>query len=444
MTPVQKKYFVALLVGACLVRIVAAVAWQPSGDTPEQLFRLGDSLSYWVLAEQLGQGLPYQYGSENARVFRAPLYPLLLTPCTWIPDARSAVFTARILGCLLGTLAVGLLFVLARRLGGTTAALWAATLGACYPSAIGMSIAVLSEALFMPLMVGNLLLWQSAWNSGTTRRAWSWSLAAGACAGLAILARPSWLLYTPFAAVVGWLWGPRRSRHLLVAAGTALGICLVMSPWWVRNASVTGKFVLTTLQVGPSLYDGWHPGATGASDEGMAFMGDMYAAQLAEDALTPQPLESTLEWRLNHRAQTAALRWAGQHPWEVVQLAGQKFQRTWSVWPGGGELGSLTSRLVLTLGCFTILLLAFVHSLQRFWQFDWLTAICWMPCLYFTALHMVFVGSIRYREPAMFALCALAGCAVAQQLGYSSRVAGTDIPSHPSELPSASPEREHG
>ena len=38
--------------------------------------------------------------------------------------------------------------------------------------------------------------------------------------------------------------------------------------------------------------------------------------------------------------------------------------------------------------------------------------LCWLPAVYLTLLHVVFVSSLRYREPAMLALLALAagGC----------------------------------
>jgi hypothetical protein len=44
----------------------------------------------------------------------------------------------------------------------------------------------------------------------------------------------------------------------------------------------------------------------------------------------------------------------------------------------------------------------------RFSELGWAYVLAWLPAAYFTLLHMVFVGSIRYREPAMLALVVLA------------------------------------
>ena len=43
---------------------------------------------------------------------------------------------------------------------------------------------------------------------------------------------------------------------------------------------------------------------------------------------------------------------------------------------------------------------------RRRWQDGWILV---FPALYFTLLHAVFVGSIRYREPALYGLIILAG-----------------------------------
>ncbi len=136
-----------ILVLALMLRLGAAAYWHRQAIAEGGFFRLGDSDSYWVLAGHLARGEAYQYGSENARIFRAPLLPIVLAPTTLIPDASQAVFAARVLACLLGTLAVFEVMLLAGRLAGSAAATAAGLIAACSPSAIGMSIVVLSEML---------------------------------------------------------------------------------------------------------------------------------------------------------------------------------------------------------------------------------------------------------------------------------------------------------
>src|SRR5690606_17813762 len=99
----------------------------------------------------------------------------------------------------------------------------------------------------------------------------------GAIAGCTTLVKPSWLLFTPFAICVGLATQPDRKRHLLAGVALLLGLVLVMAPWWIRNARLTGMFVPTTLTFGASLYDGLNPNATGASN--MDFIPD-YKSQL--------------------------------------------------------------------------------------------------------------------------------------------------------------------
>lgn len=197
-----------------------------------------------------------------------------------------------------------------------------------------------------------------------------------------------------------------------------------MSPWWIRNAIITGHFVPTTLQVGPSLLDGLHPGASGASDEGMAFMEPIIAEQInADQQVNRQQLDSTLEFRINARAQRAAMDWAREHPMEVLALAGRKFLRIWTLWPDGGDINSTIMRLVITGSSFTVLLLAFLFHFRTSAPRGWFYLMLWLPCLYFTLLHMVFVGSIRYREPALFVLIAVAACTLAFET--SAKVLGS-------------------
>jgi 4-amino-4-deoxy-L-arabinose transferase-like glycosyltransferase len=400
------KSILPVLAVALIVRVGAGVWWQDR--LPEQeKFGFPDSESYWLLAERVADGEPYALNPDR-RVFRTPGYPVLLAPLFLIAGGEPPVLWARVLGAVLGTAAVAVAGALAwqlfdRRSG--LLALWAAAL---YPEAVAMSTFVLSEAPFVPLMLLQLLLATWAWRSDKPRGQLAWALAAGATAGAATLMRPSWLLFTPLAAAVACLDAAHRLRAVRIGMGMLLGLSLVMAPWWIRNAAVTGHFVPTTLQVGESLYDGWNPQATGASD--MGFVDEFRRRLRQQDAESGFPhRESGLcfEQRLDKRMRDAAWAWAWENPLDALRLAGIKFLRIWNVWPNDPQLGNWRFGLLVLAG-YVPLLFGGCYGAWRYAGRGWPYQLCFLPAIYFTALHMVFVGSIRYRQPAMLALLVLA------------------------------------
>jgi 4-amino-4-deoxy-L-arabinose transferase-like glycosyltransferase len=416
----------SILLLALVIRLLAAGYWHNQASASSDHFRLGDSHSYWILARQISQGLPYQYGSPDASLFRVPLYPMLLSGVAWIEDQSTAVWMARCIGCLMGTAVVGLIAVLSERLMGRRAGRCAALLASLYPSAIGSSLIVLSEALLMPLMLLQMnCMIRLIQHDPADRPRWKLALMTGAVAGLAVLTRPSWLLLVPMSAAVAIALATSHARRHQWIHGLLIGVglCIVMSPWWIRNYQVTGKFVLTTLQVGPSLYDGLHPGASGASDQGMRFMRELEQQQRSLDMQTYQrgmTPESTFEWRLNRLAAQQALQWAADNPHQTLSLAWQKFRKIWSPWPAGGQVGSTAVRLAITISSVLVMLASLLGTIAV-WRSGSrsrlpMLALLWLPCLYFTLLHMVFVASIRYREPAVLLLTTLAGCGIATLL----------------------------
>ncbi|MBI2827124.1 MAG: glycosyltransferase family 39 protein [Planctomycetia bacterium] len=401
-----------VLIAALVLRLVVGVWWQsrlPAGTR----FAFPDSESYWVLAQTIARGEPYQFGSPDARVFRAPGYPLVLAGVFLMASGDAAVRLARALGAVLGTVAVAMVYILARQLFDERTALVAAVMTAVYPGAIGMSVFVLSEAAFCPLMLADLALATAAWHATSGKTMLPLAFAAGCMAGLATLVRPSWLVFVPFAIAAGFVSLRHMRKHLACGALALAGMCLVMTPWWVRNARVTGHFVPTTLQSGASLYDGLNPNANGGSN--MSFVEDFSA----REQLAPAGNDS-FEYRLDRSLRTAAIEWATAHPRRVLQLAATKFARMWNIWPNEAEFRSWPLRLVVLVTYVPALVLGLVGA-WRFTRGGWPYVLCWLPAVYFTILHMVFVSSIRYREPAMLPLLVLAAAAVVYR-GKAPRV----------------------
>ena len=467
--PLDRRFVFSILILAFLIRISAAWVWQSQLERDHQFFRFGDSHSYWTMAGRIAAGEPFQYGSSESKIFRAPLYPLVLAPFTLLSDGRlswSSVMAARFLGCLLGTWTVWLIIRWTQTLAGNQSALMAGLLATLYPGAIGMSIFVLSESVSTPLIVlACMLLWFASSNQSRpisspirgSPPGWLLFIAAGVALGLACLARPSWSLW-PLAAIActlisSWLDSrpshsngsvdamnlstPRRLTHPLRMklskwlTGTIFfifGALLIISPWWVRNFWITGKWVPTTLQVGASLYDGWHAGASGSSDENMDFVLPFIREQQAEDEMLATrgiPLESTLEWRIDRRLKNAAIAWAIENPSDVVRLGLVKLRKTWTPFPVAREISNPAVRWSEAFGYIVIAL----GGLWGAWRLRRVDG-AWLPlasCLYLAILHAVFIGSVRYRQPGIVLLCPLAGVGCTCILKWIlEKVYGTD------------------
>ncbi len=416
------KQIGCILLVALVARLGVAALWH---HRTEGRFFFGDSETYWQLAQTIARGEEYRYAAEgfDAWVFRTPGYPLLLAPLFLAGGDQPALFWARIQTAVLGVLAVGGVWHLSRQLFGARAALAAGLAAAVYPGAVVTSALILTETPFSALMMLQFCLWVAAGRSTSRARAVGLGLGTGAAAGMAVLVRPSWLLFTPGAVALLWtiLWlrggragidakacdgrrGCVACREPVVGVAVLAAMLVMLVPWWVRNWRVTGHFVPTTLQVGASLYDGISPEATGASD--MAFVQQFVAKERRADGG-----EIPFEVRLDRRMRRAAIEWAVQHPGRVAQLAVVKFFRMWNLWPNEPALSAWPVRLMVAGTYLPIMLLAAAGAWRTF-HLGWPYLLCWLPAAYFTWLHMIFVSSIRYRQPAMLALIVLAAGAV--------------------------------
>ncbi len=416
---------VSILAIALGLRVLAACLVQryvQRGGSP-RVCLFPDAEYYWYLARTIRQGAPYdiiEWGSIHHFALRTPGYPLFLAACQTI--FGELPLAVRLVQAALGALVVWLVYQLTRRLAspaelepaggrpGWTVPLIAAALAALNPYYIAMAELILSEAVFVPLMLltlwGLAVLWSPASLtecSGThrgPRRAALTAMGTGATAGAAILTRPSWALFLP-AVLLVWVLHAVHSRDVRCrktafqgAVLVVVGLVLTMSPWWARNARIYGRFVPTALWLGASLHDGLNPQATGASN--MDFLADPALRALDEAGQNAE---------LTRRA----VDFARSNPRRVIELAAIKLGRFWSPWPDASEYRSAALAVASTLLVVPLYLLMLKGAWIRRHDVRALVLLAG-PLLYFCALHLVFVSSIRYRipgEPAALGLAAI-------------------------------------
>jgi len=191
----------------------------------------------------------------SASALRPPAYPYLLGGVYEVVGVK--VNAARLVGALLGTSVVGLVFLVSRRLWDERHALAAAGLVAVFPPLVWLSAALLSEVLFMPLVLGAVLVLLRVRERPSLRGA----ALAGLLLGLAALTRSNGaiLLLPALLAVATVSAGRRRSAALAGVLVAAFALTLV--PWTLRNLAALDAVRPLGTQTGYTLAGQWNPDA---------------------------------------------------------------------------------------------------------------------------------------------------------------------------------------
>lgn len=370
---------------------------------PDQNFP--DANAYATMGREL-----FSLGQARTHSEYMPLYPIW----TFLTGGGIGLKLADI-GLSVG--AVGLVYGLALEIfADRRAARLAALAAAVYPFFLFYATSRLSENLFVFLLTGAFLLLFKE------RVGW-----ACLCLVLSILTRPAIDLLAPilvlaFAIVVhrhNWVVGGRR-----LAVYGAIYVIL-MIPWWGHNYAKYNEFVRLNLGDGLVLYSGNNPlnrsgGGVNytANEEGYGVVPNDIDYSIVDGI--DDPVER------NRVMKAAAIAFMKNNPGRVVELAGIKFLRFWRLWPyaPGYQSPWIIAASLLSYGVALLLCGIFAIRFARMW---------WRPLLpvglfaaYLTAVHMVTIGSVRYRlplEPFMIVIAAWTAVRLAEGWGPSRRLA---------------------
>jgi 4-amino-4-deoxy-L-arabinose transferase-like glycosyltransferase len=387
----------AILVVAALLRIGVVHYANNHADR----FMWPDSQRYLQAAGNIAAGDGPMVGPSN-RTGVDPGYPLLLSwPMRiWPGDVDKAAAVGRWMNVVAGLATVIFTACLGRLLFGSRVGLVAAGILAVQPIQVYFHALVLTEVLYTTLLVGSLYsLARYMRGSGGANLV---GCAIGL--GLATLIRSSGLflplLLLPLVAYAGFQ--PVAGRGGLrgaVAALTAFCICYacVLMPAAYRNYRILGAFVPVRTGAGESLLESVGPWADGGP--GM------------QKIVRPAYPADADEYVRDRMDRAAAIGYIKQDPARFLRLAGNKFLRTWNVRMNLADYRRPVYdglAMLSTIPVFVLAAIGWLRHRRPVSRWSLLLA----PAVYFTLLHMVFVGSVRYRYPAMPAIMILAGAAL--------------------------------
>jgi 4-amino-4-deoxy-L-arabinose transferase-like glycosyltransferase len=210
---------------------------------------------------------------------------------------------------------VALVALVACQLWGVAVALTAAGVTALYPPLLLVDASLLSETVFLPLVLGAVAVVLVARRS---RHRLRWAGLAGVLMGLAALTRGNApILLLPL--VVGlWGEGPRLSRAALAPPLALLAACAVtVAPWTIRNWIEMNAFVPVSTLAGYTLAGTYNDAARTASEFPAA-----WRPRVPDDSSYARLLErpDLNEVELERELRAEVLEYVGDRPGYVAEV----------------------------------------------------------------------------------------------------------------------------
>jgi 4-amino-4-deoxy-L-arabinose transferase-like glycosyltransferase len=380
-------------------------------------FAFNDTLFYRGVGEAIAHGDGFSFLG----------YPTAHWPPGY-PAALAAVFTvfgvsskgALVFNAVVGAVTVPLVYLVALRAFGRSAAILAAAVLAILPGQILMGDVILAETLYTFELVGFFAL-----VAVLDRRLWSLAV-LGVVAGLAALTRGEGLLFPLIVLAAGAGRGTWRTA-LRQTAVVALVMVLVVAPWTIRNGHVAHAFVPVSTNATSSLWQGHNPHASGEAMTGLV---------AAPARLKGARGEAESARVLRRRA----IDWAVHHPGRELELIPLKLEALlrsdsnvialWIDAPGQRPLGHPADEVArwAANATWAALFVVFVGAVVLFGRSLWANRLV-RAMLVFIALALplygfVYFGGWRYRmplEPLMIVVAA--GGAVMARERWRARVA---------------------
>jgi 4-amino-4-deoxy-L-arabinose transferase-like glycosyltransferase len=229
--------FVWIVLVAALVLRIAVLAAFYVDEEPH-----GGDASYYMLAAQQSCRLWLPDNPAGAFTSVGPVYPLFLLPfLSLIPDSApvAQMVAVRSGQVVLDTLTVVLVYLIARHLFGQRVARVALVAQALDARYIFMLGSVATETLFIALFAAFMLVYLRA----AAQDGWGTYRLAGLILGVAVLTRPQPILFPALLAIHALLRPKERRRALGGVAWLTGVMILVIAPWTVRTALISGELV---------------------------------------------------------------------------------------------------------------------------------------------------------------------------------------------------------